>query len=264
MEKVRSSSEFNKKNSLPLVSSSGMMKKKYTHLFFDLDNTLWDFKTNSRHAMNTTFEAFCLHDKNVAFDKFFAVYSENNNKLWEAYRKKEVVKKELIRQRFQLTFDVLNITGIDAQEMNDFYLTEMPRQVHLVDGTLKVLDYLKNNGYRLFIITNGFRMVQHKKLQSSGLASYFEKIFISEEVKCPKPGKEIFQYAIKSSNARKNSSLMIGDDLDVDVKGALNFGIDAVHFNYKSNETSSNLLVNQPLEDKYVEINTLSRLLLIL
>lgn len=206
------------------------MKKKYTHIFFDLDNTLWDFKTNSLHAMESTFNLLGLKEKGVDFNHFFEVYSEHNHQLWTAYRKKEVKKKELTRLRFQLTFDDLNITGVDAAGMNDLYLQEMPKQTFLIDGAEELLQKLKAAGYKLYIITNGFVEVQHKKMESSGLQPYFEKVFISEELKVPKPGREIFEHAIKSGNAKKTSSLMIGDDWEVDIEGALNIGIDAVFY----------------------------------
>lgn len=204
--------------------------KKYTHLFFDLDNTLWDFKRNSRGAMQVAFEKCGLKTKGHDFNSFFEQYSKYNKQLWTAYRKNEIRKKELTSQRFLLTFNHLQIRGVDALKMNDCYLKEMPKQNILLDGTFELLDYLKQKNYRLFIITNGFKEVQYKKLETSGLLPYFEKVFISEEIKCPKPGRQIFEHAIKSGNAPKNRSLMIGDDFDVDVMGALNFGIDAVYF----------------------------------
>lgn len=206
------------------------MNKKYTHLFFDLDNTLWDFQQNSKLSMEITFHSFGIGNQNIDFDEFYNVYSEINHLLWVAYRNKEISKKELTHKRFQLTFDQLEITGIDAEKMNSAYLTEMPKQKVLQPGTIDVLEYLKKGRYKLFIITNGFSEVQHKKLQSSGLAPYFEKVFISEELKCPKPGRLIFEHAIKSTNAKKSRSLMIGDDLDVDILGALKFGIDSVYY----------------------------------
>lgn len=225
--------------------------KKYTHLFFDLDNTLWDFASNSRHAMKDTFDLLNLQKKDVLFEQFFETYSVYNTNLWMAYRNKEIKKKELTSQRFQLTFDALQITGVDAQFMNDCYLKEMPKQSFLIDGTLDVLNYLKLKRYRLFIITNGFREVQHKKLQSSGLAPFFEKVFISEEIKVPKPCRQIFEHAIKSANAKKTSSLMIGDDWDVDVLGAINFGIDAVHFANGADKQSK--LLDNSVESHYMK-----------
>ena len=207
------------------------MNRKYTHLFFDLDNTLWDFNRNSRQAIYETFLHFKLDDRGLDFDEFFSTYSAHNDRLWQQYRKKEIHKNELKRQRFQATFDDLSIEGIDAVQMNDHYLGVMPLQTILIEGALDVLSVLKKRNYRLFIITNGFSEVQHKKMENSGLAAFFEKVFISEEVKAPKPGREIFDYAITSTNAKKRKSLMIGDDWEVDVGGAVNSGIDAIHFN---------------------------------
>jgi len=206
------------------------MRRKYTHIFFDLDNTLWDFKTNSLHALQTTFDNCKLKAAGVSFSDFSNVYTRHNNQLWEAYRNKQVRKKELTNLRFQLTFDELGIVGVDANQMNDLYLSEMPKQNKLFEGAIELLDYLKVKNYRLSIITNGFKEVQHKKMLNSGLQPYFDKVFISEEVKAPKPDPLIFEYAIKSTNAKKATSLMIGDDYDVDIKGALDFGIDAVFF----------------------------------
>lgn len=205
-------------------------KKRYTHIFFDLDNTLWDFSKNSYFAMQETIKNFPAEFQNISFEKFFEVYSKYNHFLWSEYRKKNVVKKELITLRFQKSFDELKITGIDPLKMNALYLQEMPKQNHLIEGSLEILQYLKSKHYKLFIITNGFKEVQHNKLESSGLKTFFDKVFISEEIKTPKPGREIFEHAIKSANAKKKFSLMIGDDWDVDVLGAKNFGIDAIHF----------------------------------
>jgi len=207
------------------------MQKKYTHIFFDLDNTLWDFGTNSRYAMESVYEQQKIEEQQVCFSHFFEVYERHNEQLWDLYRKKEVVKKELTCLRFQLTFEELNITGFDAQAMNDLYLTEMPKHNFLVDGAAELVKLLKEKGYKLYIITNGFTEVQYNKLKNSGLLPYFDKVFISEAIKAPKPAREIFEYAIKSANAKKELSLMVGDDSEVDVAGAVNFGIDAVHYN---------------------------------
>jgi len=214
--------------------------KKYTHLFFDLDNTLWDFEKNAYSAMSITFEKI-IKPNQVDFNTFFQVYSKHNDELWQKYRERRVTKRDLIKSRFQLTFDHFRIDGLDPETVNAFYLSEMAKQSILVDSALDVLTYLKGKKYKLFIITNGFKEVQLKKIENAGLSSFFDKVFISEEIKIPKPGREIFEYAIKSSNAKKKQSLMIGDDWEVDIQGAVNFGIDAVY--YSSN--SFNFPVNQ-------------------
>lgn len=207
------------------------MIKKYTHIFFDLDNTLWDFDGNSFHALKNTFSNFEVNGRSLDFERFYAVYLKHNSFLWQEYRNGRMVKKDLIRLRFQQTFDELMITGIDPLEMNLHYLTQMPFQKKLVDGASDLLEYLKGRGYHLFIITNGFREVQLKKMEETGLDKYFTKVYISEDIKSPKPSSEIFEYAIKSSNAKKDSSLMIGDDFQADIIGALDYGISAAWLN---------------------------------
>jgi putative hydrolase of the HAD superfamily len=209
-------------------------KKKYQYIFFDLDNTLWDFNKNSFFALREAFHHFNLSKQEVNYETFHEVYIKFNHFFWQEYRKKTILKKELIRLRFEKTFEEFRVFGIDPLEMNDYYLSVMPNQKKLVDGTEDILDYLKSKGCTLCIITNGFREVQHKKLESSGLSHYFSKVFISEDIKSPKPSKEIFEYAIKSANAKKATSIMVGDDREVDVEGALNFGIDAVYFSIEN------------------------------
>lgn len=206
-------------------------RRNYSHVFFDLDNTLWDFKENSFHALHSAFNCFSISAQNIDYMQFFGSFSKHNQFLWQEYRQKHIVRKKLMLLRFQKTFNELNIQGINAGAMNSCYLEEMPKQKKLIDGCVEILDSLKSKGYSLFIITNGFREVQNKKLEETNLKKYFTKVFVSETIKSAKPGREIFEFAVKSANARKVNSLMVGDDFFVDVTGALAFGMDAVYFN---------------------------------
>lgn len=184
------------------------------------------------------------------FNLFFETYTRHNNSLWLSYRNNEVIKKDLTRLRFQNTFDDLEIKSIEAQKMNELYLHEMPSQKVLNEGVIEILNYFKKKHYHLNIITNGFSEVQRKKIETSGLKPYFDKIFISEEIKSPKPERAIFEYAVKSSNARKSQSLMVGDDWEVDVLGAVNYGIDAVHYQRHHDENLTN--VSNPLNSSCI------------
>jgi putative hydrolase of the HAD superfamily len=208
--------------------------------------------------MNVAFNHFKL-EKAIEFDLFFEAYTKHNHALWESYRNRAIVKKDLTRLRFHDTFTELGLLGVDAEEMNAFYLSEMPKQKELNEGVVEVLGYLKKRRYHLSIITNGFKEVQLKKIETSGLKHYFDKIFISEEVKSPKPEQGIFEYSIKSSNAKKINSIMVGDDWDVDVMGAVNYGIDAVHFN--QNVQNPGQAINQSFSPAQIyEINGMRQL----
>jgi putative hydrolase of the HAD superfamily len=204
------------------------MGKKYTHLFFDLDNTLWDFERNSYDALRIVFNFYKCGEQGIDFKQFYNVYTTINRFYWSDYRQGIIGKKELVSLRFEKTLKEFGIRGIDGLEMNVHYLKEMPNQKRLIEGTPQLLVYLKSKGYFLHIITNGFTEVQYKKLENTGIKKYFNRVFTSEQVNAPKPSRLIFEYAIKSANAKKSSSLMIGDDAEADIKGALDVGIDAV------------------------------------
>ncbi len=209
------------------------MAMRYTHLFFDLDNTLWDFNSNSYDALYVTMDKMGLLPIIGDYDRFFKIYHDVNERLWADYREGTLSKSILRVQRFEesLERNGTPIKGI-GEELNDKYLGEMPLKTKLVNGALKVLDYL-NSRYEMAIITNGFREVQYDKMEQSRLAPYFKKVFVSEEVGAQKPKKEIFEHAVKSMNARKRSTLMIGDSWEADIVGAMNFGIDQVYYNPK-------------------------------
>jgi putative hydrolase of the HAD superfamily len=203
---------------------------KYTHLFFDLDNTLWDFNTNSYDALYIALKKMELLDRIGNYDDYFAKYHAVNERLWDLYRENKITKQVLRGRRFEESLE-LNDTPMPGigDPLNDAYLAEMPKQLKLVPGARSVLDYLHHK-YRMAIITNGFKEVQVDKLVQSGLKKYFDKVFISEEVGAQKPHKLIFEHAVKSMNAPKKSSLMIGDSWEADIIGARMFGMDQVYY----------------------------------
>lgn len=204
--------------------------RPYDHLFFDLDNTLWDFTTNSRLAMRQTLEQTKLIQRFSSFDSFLVVYEQINHSLWNDYHSKKITKQKLIVERFSRSMRAFGIHEYDWNELNRLYLENMALQTQLFPGTMETLTTLKIKGYQMHIITNGFREVQYSKLTNCGLARFFTKIFISEEIQTTKPHRQIFEHALKSTNAPKKRSIMIGDSWEIDIVGALEFGMDQIMF----------------------------------
>lgn len=204
---------------------------KYKHIFFDLDNTLYDFSANAKLAMKAVFEELKMIDSLTSFDIYFDAYEVINDEYWALYREKKIKKDYLRENRHADCLAKFNIKlAISPIEFDDMYLAQMSNQTELFPNTIEVLEKLNQRNYQLHIITNGFKEVQHKKLDNTGLSPFFKNIYISEEIKSPKPSSEIFEYAIKSSNARKAESIMIGDSWESDIVGAKNIGIDQVFF----------------------------------
>ena len=211
---------------------------KYRHLFFDLDHTLWDFDANARKTLEQLHLDMKLPEKGINdFDRFYKTYLEHNERLWAEYRNGHIKQDELRLKRMWLSLLDFNIDDNElAMQMNELFLQLLPSRNLLFPDTIEVLQYLQAKGYSLHLITNGFEEVQHNKLKHSGLAPFFGVVVTSECSNSLKPQKEIFEFALAKTGAAVEESLMIGDTLDVDVAGALNVGMDAVHVNYNYKE----------------------------
>lgn len=204
--------------------------RKYDHLFFDLDNTLWDFTTNSCLAMRQTLVQTELLPQLPSFESYFQVYEKINKSLWDDYHTKKITKQSLIVERFAQSFQEFDITNLDWNELNRLYLENMALQTGLFPEVRETLASLKARGYQMHIITNGFKEVQRAKLDNCGLSGFFSGVFISEEIQTTKPHREIFEHALKTTNAPKKKSMMIGDSWETDINGAFKFGMDQVMF----------------------------------
>jgi YjjG family noncanonical pyrimidine nucleotidase len=201
---------------------------KIDHVFFDLDHTLWDFEKNSALAIETIFKK---HEIKVDLQLFLFHYVPINIKYWEWYRVDKITQFELRLGRLKETFQLLNYE-IDDEKiifLSEEYIEYLPKFNYLFDGAIEILDYLKPK-YNLHIITNGFQKIQDNKLKNSNIAHYFNTITNSELAGVKKPNPLIFEYAIAEANAAKTNSIMIGDCIEADVNGALNFGMDAILF----------------------------------
>ena len=211
---------------------------KYKHLFFDLDHTLWDFETNSRQTLDELYDTMQLKEMGIDdFDRFHKNYLVHNEMMWDRYRKGTIKVDELRWKRFWLTLLDFKIGDEKlAREMAVRFLDLLPTRTVLFPGTADVLNYLVQKRYDLHLITNGFEKIQHSKLKYSGIDKYFIEVITSEGSNSLKPHKEIFDFAMQKAKADATHSIMIGDDPEVDIKGAMNAGIDQVFVNHIERE----------------------------
>jgi putative hydrolase of the HAD superfamily len=208
------------------------MPKKYQHLFFDLDHTLWDFERNSEETLRELFDELAVQEVvKTNFSVFMQCFRKINHALWDAYNQHQTDRKTIRTQRFELIRKELECPPSEVfEQMNRSYLERCPQKPHLIPHSLEVLEYLQTD-YVLHIISNGFEEVQKQKMQSSGILHFFAEIVTSETTQYRKPSKEIFEYALDKIQTTKEATLMIGDNLTTDIAGASNAGIDAVFYN---------------------------------
>jgi YjjG family noncanonical pyrimidine nucleotidase len=203
-----------------------------SHIFFDLDHTLWDYNRNCEEALVEIFETFKIQTFGIETEgQFIESFHIQNDLLWDLFDRRLIPVEELRHRRFRDVFNHFGIQDLSiCDALNDAYLDISPNKPYLFDGALDVLEYL-NAKYTLHIITNGFEAMQAKKLKASGITHYFTTITCSQKANARKPEKEIFEFALKQANATVDQSVMIGDNYDVDILGAKNIGMDYFYFN---------------------------------
>ena len=150
--------------------------KKITHIFFDLDHTLWDYETSSAQALDTLFDKFQLGQMFVSPEAFIKVFHHVNGALWDRYNKGEIDREYIRTERFaRVVAGRMEPNYNWTNEMSDYYISYCPTLPNLMEGTLEVLEGLKEN-YVLGIISNGFTDTQTVKLQSSKIDHYFQYV----------------------------------------------------------------------------------------
>lgn len=207
---------------------------KYKHLFFDLDHTLWDFDANAKSTLTDLYTLFEL-DKRVAapFEDFYRKYLYHNEILWDKYHNGQITADDLKWKRMWRTLLDFKIGDeVLARQLSANFLEILPTKNILFPYTFEILDYLLDKKYVLHLITNGFEKTQWSKINNSGLAKYFTHMITSEISNSLKPKKEIFDYAMNKAGASLRESIMIGDNLDADIQGAINAGMDSVFVNH--------------------------------
>jgi putative hydrolase of the HAD superfamily len=205
---------------------------KYKHIFFDLDHTLWDYDTN---ATDSLFELFDKHqlDKLDRFGKedLAKTFFEVNYDLWDLYNVGKIQRPDIRERRFPAIFDRLGANRADVPATLELeYVSLAPTKSATFVGAHDILEYLSEK-YELHIITNGFDDIQAIKLESSNMDQFFDVIITSETTAYRKPDKEIFELAMDRAGAQLEHSMMIGDNLESDIRGAMNVGMDHVWFN---------------------------------
>ena len=207
---------------------------KYKHLFFDLDHTLWDFEANAKETLLELYAINSLDKKGIPdFEDFFNKYSYHNTRLWDKYTRGLIRHEELKWKRMWLTLLDFKIADEPlSKAMAVQFLERLPLKKNLFPYTIEILTYLRGKGYQMHLITNGFDVTQKSKLEHSKLSDFFVEVITSETSQALKPNKEIFDYAIAKCGTCSEESIMIGDNLEADIQGGINAGMDTVFVNH--------------------------------
>jgi putative hydrolase of the HAD superfamily len=204
--------------------------KEVTHVFFDLDHTLWDYQANSRRTLADLVHHFGLTEY-VSPEKFIESYEKVNEKLWHKFNTNQIDKEYIRKYRFAMVLQKLKVyIKHEPEELTEYFVNNCSIKSTLMPHTLDALNHLHTK-YPMAIITNGFQESQFPKLKASGLEKYFDHVVVSDTIGFRKPDERIFQHAMNLLNAKPHTSVMIGDNPKTDIRGAEAAGMKAIFYN---------------------------------
>ncbi|MBR5235455.1 MAG: YjjG family noncanonical pyrimidine nucleotidase [Bacteroidaceae bacterium] len=208
--------------------------RQYEVLFIDLDDTLYDFSTNSREAYRAVYELLQYDQWFESFEHYYEIYWEYNQQLWTRYSAGEITRDYLNAERYAHPLRVMGVTEAEAISTRfwDEAMKRLPLGTRLMPHAREILEYLSPK-YRLYILSNGFTELQAHKMSSAGIAHYFDGVILSEDIGVNKPHPAIFEHALRVAGVAAHQALMIGDNLEADIQGAHQVGMEQVFYNSK-------------------------------
>ena len=172
-------------------------------IFLDLDDTILDFHRAERQALSQTLRHFHVDPTDAVLDRYHVL----NRRQWELLEEGKLTRPQVLVRRFQLLFDELGIRAA-PQEVCQLYEEQLAQGHFFVPG------------------------VQNSRIESAGIARYFQNIFISEQMGAYKPSPAFFHAcfaAIPDFDAAE--AMMVGDSLTSDIRGARNVGLRSCWYN---------------------------------
>ena len=210
--------------------------QQYKNLFIDLDDTLYDFSAASQESFRETYDLLHYNRFFDSFEHFYSIYEPYNLQLWHIYGEGKITKEELNKRRYSYPLEVV---GVHDQELADTFCREalgrIPTKNKLIEGAKELLEYLRPK-YNLYILSNGFKELQSRKMCTVGIDKYFDALILSEDIGVNKPNRELYEYALQKTASTTEDSIMIGDMFETDIVGAANIGMKQIYFNPKKKE----------------------------
>jgi len=218
--------------------------KQYTHLLFDVDNTILNFDAAEEVALANILQKY---GPTLDQERLHATYHKINRSMWQAFERGEMTREDLLNTRFFETFYIFDIV-VDGEVLAQEYQAMLAEGHELVEGALEVLQALAD--MPKYIVTNGVGTTQHKRLHDADLAKYFNAIYVSEEVGYHKPQIEFFDHVFAHSpEIDRAHTLIIGDSLTSDIQGGIVAGIDTCWFNFHQEENTTSIQPTYTIDD---------------
>lgn len=215
--------------------------KHYQTLLFDVDDTLLDFHAAQDQALDQLFTSVDI-EPTMTVKRAYTTYNQG---LWEKLERGEITRDELMATRFPTFFKNYFNKELPNNSLNTRYLQFLANGHQELPGARTLLENLAARDYELYVVTNGVKFIQEKRLKESKFDQYFKHIFISETLGAQKPSQIFFERAFEQiPNFDKEKTLIIGDSLSSDMLGGQNAGIATLWLNRKQQVADSKIKID--------------------
>jgi len=209
------------------------MSSSINTIFFDMDETLIEHTRPTLDICRDTFVAFEEQLEGVEFDDFIKALWQKAGDMW-AMMTDNVLSGDIGRvYTYKNTLRSLNADESLAEAMRERFEVEMLNATVVTDHAIEVLDQLRDSGYTLGMITNGYTAMQNRKVKHHNLDDHLDHIFVSEAMRAHKPDANIFHGALKVTGSNPENAVHVGDNLSADIKGAIGAGLKGILFDPK-------------------------------
>ena len=205
-------------------------------ILWDIDGTILNFHRSAENSLKNTFKKFGYGE---ITDELLHTYEEINDVYWCKLEKGEITKEKLLVERFVEFFTKIGVETTRVVEFNQAYLNGLLDTVVFMPEAYETVKKLHPE-YKQYIVTNGVKELQRKKIAKAHIEEFFDGIFISDEIGYEKPHIEFFNYVFdRIPTKNPDEVIIIGDSLTSDIAGGIRAGIHTCWY-HPSNEENHN------------------------
>ncbi len=172
---------------------------RFDTVLIDVDDTLFDFRKSSYQALVKAFSeiGFSFGEQEMREYEVF------NNQMWKSYELGEIEKDFIYAERFRRYFASIGLDA-DPVAINRRYLLELAEGRNFMPHCRELLQALHGK-YLVVVVTNGDTYAQERRIEISGMAQYFDYVFISEQLGTKSPRKAFTTKFSRQSDRREKA-----------------------------------------------------------
>lgn len=198
-------------------------------LLLDLDDTILADSDPGDDCWLAAYQPLVGQLAGISYPQFLAAIHERRNWFWSDFDRGRRGRLDLSIARRHIAADALQQLGIAdallAHEMERVYSAQREQRSHLFPGAIETLQWLRDQGIPLALLTNGAAKAQRKKIERWELASFFDCIVVEGEFGTGKPDERVYLHALNRLGVQPKETWMVGDNLEWDVAAPQWLGI---------------------------------------